>query len=273
MADRVTDTVRPGATVAHLRTAVVEGWDGAQPPWPLGLYVAHGVGFSGVEPPFAGTDLGIDAERAMPVVESQVLMVEPYVFHDGVGGYRAERRALVTALRSARCGPTCRSAHGAAVRLTDTARPASGARAPRVPGASATQPWCGRQRAALVGCGQPPATRSTAAPRTRSCARSRSASACSSGYGVTDPNADRGRDGEELLAVAAGVGRDAAELPLLKQVVGVAQRRDVAQVDARDGERAAAVERRERGRDDLACRSEDDRGIERLGWRVERVRR
>ena len=83
--------------MADLRTAALEGWDGAQPPWPFGLYVAHGVGFSGVEPPFAGTDLGIDAERAMPVVESQVLMVEPYVFHHEVGGYRAERCVLVTA--------------------------------------------------------------------------------------------------------------------------------------------------------------------------------
>jgi Xaa-Pro aminopeptidase len=97
VADRVTEAVRPGATAADLRTAALDGWTGEQPPWPFGLYVAHGVGFSGVEPPFAGTDLGIEAERAMPVVEGQVLMVEPYVFRDGAGGYRAERCLCVTA--------------------------------------------------------------------------------------------------------------------------------------------------------------------------------
>ena len=97
VADRVTDAIRPGTTAADLRTAALARWDESLPPWPFGLYVAHGVGFTGVEPPFAGTDLGIDAERTMPVVEGQVIMIEPYVFVDGVGGYRAERCVHVTA--------------------------------------------------------------------------------------------------------------------------------------------------------------------------------
>ena len=63
----------------------------------------------------------------------------------------------------------------------------------------------------------------------------------------------------------AGVGGDAAQLALLEQVGGVVQRRDVAEVDAGDGERAAAVERAQGDRDELADRGEEDGGVERLG--------
>jgi len=97
VADRVTDAIEPGASAADLRAAALDGWPEPQPPWPFGLYVAHGVGFAGVELPFAGTDLGIAAEQEMPLVEGQVIMVEPYVFRDGVGGYRAERCVCVSA--------------------------------------------------------------------------------------------------------------------------------------------------------------------------------
>ncbi len=96
VADRVTDAIRPGATAADLRAAALEGWAAPEPPWPFGLYVAHGIGFGGVVPPFAGTDLGVDAERTMVLRPGDVLMIEPYVYEDGVGGYRAERGAAVT---------------------------------------------------------------------------------------------------------------------------------------------------------------------------------
>ena len=113
-------------------------------------------------------------------------------------------------------------------------------------------------------------TVSTAAPVSRSCAMSeRARSACSSGY-ARDGGAqrDRRRQGQELLTVAPRVRGDAQQAPLLEQLGGVAQRRDVAQVDARDGERAAAVERAQRDRHELAGRREQDRGVERLGRRV-----
>ncbi len=97
VADRVTDAIRPGATAADLRAAALTGWTETHPPWPFGLYVAHGIGFAGVELPLAGTDLGIPAERHMPVAEGQVIMIEPYIYDDGVGGYRAERCVRVTA--------------------------------------------------------------------------------------------------------------------------------------------------------------------------------
>jgi Xaa-Pro aminopeptidase len=96
VADRVTAAIRPGANASDLRAAALDGWASAEPPWPFGLYVAHGVGFGGVVPPFAGTDLGVEVERTMVLQPGDVLMVEPYIFEDGVGGYRAERCVAVT---------------------------------------------------------------------------------------------------------------------------------------------------------------------------------
>jgi Xaa-Pro aminopeptidase len=96
VADRVTGVIRPGATAADLRAAALDGWDEPEPPWPFGLYVAHGVGFGGVVPPFAGTDLGVEVERTMVLQTGDVLMIEPYVYETGVGGYRAERCVAVT---------------------------------------------------------------------------------------------------------------------------------------------------------------------------------
>src|SRR5579871_5342408 len=47
---------------------------------------------------------------------------------------------------------------------------------------------------------------------------------------------------EELGGVTTGVGRDAAQGPFLEQVLLVVERRDIGQVDARDGAGAAPVE-------------------------------
>jgi Xaa-Pro aminopeptidase len=81
---------------AQLRAAALEGWptDGP-PPWPYPLYVAHGVGTELAEPPFAGADFAPEAEEAMVLVEGNVLMIEPYVFEEGIGGFRAEYCAVV----------------------------------------------------------------------------------------------------------------------------------------------------------------------------------
>jgi hypothetical protein len=48
------------------------------------------------------------------------------------------------------------------------------------------------------------------------------------------------REAEELAGVRSGVGGDAAQLALLEQVLFVVQRRDVGQVNARDGQAAPA---------------------------------
>ena len=71
-------------------------------------------------------------------------------------------------------------------------------------------------------------------------------------------------DAEELLAVGPGVGRDAAQLAFLEQLRGVVQRRDVTQVDTGHGEGAAPVQGTQGHRNQVAGRSEEDGGIQRI---------
>ncbi len=98
VAQRVIEAARPGVNALEVRTAALEGWDpAAPPPWPYPLYVAHGVGTELAEPPFVGADFAPEAESAMVLAEGNVLMVEPYVFEEGVGGYRAEYCVVVGA--------------------------------------------------------------------------------------------------------------------------------------------------------------------------------
>ena len=98
VARRVVDASRPGVSASALRAAALEGWDPDRPPpWPYPLYVAHGVGTELAEPPFAGADFAPEAEAAMVLVEGNVLMVEPYIWQSGVGGYRAEYCVVVGA--------------------------------------------------------------------------------------------------------------------------------------------------------------------------------
>ena len=66
-------------------------------PWPVPLYLAHGLGIGGVEPPFVGTDLGLAAEERVVLEPGMVLVLEPYAWEEGLGGYRAEQTIVVTA--------------------------------------------------------------------------------------------------------------------------------------------------------------------------------
>jgi Xaa-Pro aminopeptidase len=98
VARRVIQAARPGVSAFQVRQAALERWDPhVPPPWPYPLYVAHGVGTELAEPPFVGTDMGPEAEAAMLIAEGNVLMVEPYIFEEGVGGYRSEYCAVVGA--------------------------------------------------------------------------------------------------------------------------------------------------------------------------------
>jgi Xaa-Pro aminopeptidase len=91
VAHRVIAMAKPGVSASLLHAAALEGWDrGRPPPWPYPLYVAHGVGTELAEPPFAGADFAPEDEAAMVLVEGNVLMIEPYIWEPGVGGYRAE---------------------------------------------------------------------------------------------------------------------------------------------------------------------------------------
>jgi Xaa-Pro aminopeptidase len=96
VARRVIDAAKPGVSASVLRAAALEGWDPSlPPPWPYPLYVAHGVGTELAEPPFAGADFAPEAEAAMVLCEGNVLMVEPYIWRPGIGGYRAEYCVVV----------------------------------------------------------------------------------------------------------------------------------------------------------------------------------
>jgi Xaa-Pro aminopeptidase len=86
---------RPGATAATLHRAALRA-HGRGVPWPTPLYLAHGIGLGGVEPPFIGTDLGLAAEERMVLAVGMVLVLEPYVWEEGRGGYRAEETIVIT---------------------------------------------------------------------------------------------------------------------------------------------------------------------------------
>src|SRR5438093_1607573 len=88
---------RPGATAAALhRAALAANRPGRPAPWPRPLYLAHGRGLGGVEPPFVGTDLGLDAEARTVLEPGMVLVLEPYAWEEGLGGYRAEQTIVIT---------------------------------------------------------------------------------------------------------------------------------------------------------------------------------
>ena len=96
--DAVLPECRPGATGAALHRAALAANGATRPaPWPVPLYLAHGIGIGGVEPPFIGTDLGLAAEERMVLAPGMVLVLEPYVWEEGAGGYRAEAMIAITA--------------------------------------------------------------------------------------------------------------------------------------------------------------------------------
>jgi Xaa-Pro aminopeptidase len=93
---RLLEACRPGRTALDLRRAALRGWDRPEPPWPVPLYVAHSIGLGGVEPPFVGTDLGEAVEDEWTLRPGMVMVFEPYVWEEGVGGYRAEETVVLT---------------------------------------------------------------------------------------------------------------------------------------------------------------------------------
>jgi Xaa-Pro dipeptidase len=80
---------RPGAPAGDLAAAAA-----TLEPLPPD-YLAHGTGLM-VEPPFAGTGLGRAAEDAWTLLPGTTLVLSPYVWRDGVGGYRASETVLIT---------------------------------------------------------------------------------------------------------------------------------------------------------------------------------
>ena len=92
----VLDVLRPGATAGDLCRAAEAAYDGPGRPWLPYFYLAHGVGIESAEMPLVGTDLGAAFDDALVLAPGMVLVLEPVVWEDGVGGYRAEEIVAVT---------------------------------------------------------------------------------------------------------------------------------------------------------------------------------
>ena len=87
--------IGPGATLAEVGRAAPEAARGAVP-WLPHFYLAHGLGVESAEMPMVGTDLGEGFDEQFVLEPGMVLVLEPVVWEDGVGGYRAEEVVAIT---------------------------------------------------------------------------------------------------------------------------------------------------------------------------------
>jgi Xaa-Pro aminopeptidase len=60
------------------------------------FYLGHGLGIESAESPFIGTDLGDLYDERQVLAAGMVLVLEPLVWEDGAGGYRAEEVIAIT---------------------------------------------------------------------------------------------------------------------------------------------------------------------------------
>ena len=91
----VLDVLKPGVTGGDLCRAA-EDANGGERPWLPHFYLAHGVGVESAEMPLVGTDLGPEFDDRLIMAPGMVLVLEPVIWDDGVGGYRAEEIVAVT---------------------------------------------------------------------------------------------------------------------------------------------------------------------------------
>ena len=87
--------VRPGATLGDVGRAA-RAVEPEETPWLPQFYLAHGTGLESAEMPMIGTDLGQAFDDGYELAEGMVLVFEPVIWSDGVGGYRAEEVVAVT---------------------------------------------------------------------------------------------------------------------------------------------------------------------------------
>ena len=88
-------TMGPGVTLAEVGRAAIEA-DRRSVPWLPHFYLAHGLGVESAEMPMIGTDLGERFDEQFVLEPGMVLVLEPVVWEDGVGGYRAEEVVAIT---------------------------------------------------------------------------------------------------------------------------------------------------------------------------------
>jgi Xaa-Pro dipeptidase len=92
--DAVLEVTKPGATARDLTRAAGEVY--GRRPWLAHLYLAHGTGTESAEMPYVGTDLGEDFDESLVLAPGMVLVLEPVIWEDGHGGFRAEEIVAVT---------------------------------------------------------------------------------------------------------------------------------------------------------------------------------
>ena len=93
--DAALGVLAPGVSAAALGRAATEANDGVRP-WIEHFYLAHGVGTDSAEMPLVGTDLGPEFDESQIMAPGMVLVLEPVIWDDGAGGYRAEDIVAVT---------------------------------------------------------------------------------------------------------------------------------------------------------------------------------
>jgi Xaa-Pro aminopeptidase len=86
---------KPGVSALELNLAARNGEPDRQP-WLTHYYLIHGLGTQGSEAPFIGTDLGEPYESNIVLEPGVVMVLEPVIWDDGYGGYRAEEVLVVT---------------------------------------------------------------------------------------------------------------------------------------------------------------------------------
>jgi Xaa-Pro dipeptidase len=91
----VLEVLKPGATGGDLCRAA-EAANFGERPWLPHFYLAHGVGVESAEMPLVGTDLGPEFDESLVMAPGMVLVLEPVIWEDGVGSYRAEEIVAVT---------------------------------------------------------------------------------------------------------------------------------------------------------------------------------
>jgi Xaa-Pro dipeptidase len=94
--DAVLAVTRAGATGADLTRAALSVAGEGRRPWMEHFYLGHGLGIDSAESPFIGTDLGDAYDERQVLAAGMVLVLEPLVWEDGAGGYRAEEVVAVT---------------------------------------------------------------------------------------------------------------------------------------------------------------------------------
>jgi Xaa-Pro dipeptidase len=94
--DAVHAVTRAGATGAELTKAAIEAHGDGTRPWVKHFYLGHGLGVDAAEMPFVGTDLGDQFDQSVVLEAGNILVLEPIVWEDGTGGYRAEEVMLIT---------------------------------------------------------------------------------------------------------------------------------------------------------------------------------